>query len=121
MASAQQLARAPRVIHLAPVDIPAQADGTRRLLSGLGYVDGRNIRLEFRSAAGNVDALPALAQELVQQGGVDVIIAISTPAALAAYKATHYSGAVSRSVRRRDIKMKLGWQRAVAMPKEMMG
>jgi len=88
MASAQQLAGTPHVVRLSPVDIPSQADQTRRLLSELGYVEGRNIRLEFRNAAGNVDALPALAQELVQEGGVDVIIAISTPTALAAYKAT---------------------------------
>jgi putative tryptophan/tyrosine transport system substrate-binding protein len=88
MASAQPLLGTPRVIHLAPVDIPAQTDATRKLLRELGYVEGRNIRLEFRNAAGNVDALPALAQELVREGGVDVIIAISTPAALAAYKAT---------------------------------
>ena len=69
-------------------DVPSQVDGTRRLLRELGYVEGRNIRLEFRNAAGNVDALPALAQEMVREGGVDAIIAISTPAALAAYKAT---------------------------------
>jgi putative ABC transport system substrate-binding protein len=88
MASAEQAAKTPRVIQLAPVDIPSQADGTRRLLAELGYVEGRNIRLEFRNPAGNVDALPALAQEVVREGKVDVIIAISTPAALAAYKAT---------------------------------
>jgi putative ABC transport system substrate-binding protein len=88
LASAQQLARMPHVVHLSPVDIPSQADQTRRQLRELGYVEGRNIRLEFRNAAGNVDALPALAQDLVQEGGVDIIIAISTPAALAAYKAT---------------------------------
>jgi putative ABC transport system substrate-binding protein len=78
----------PRVIRLAPVHVPAQMDGTRSALRELGYVEGRNIRLEFRDAAGNVDALPALALELVGDGGVDAIIAISTPAALAAYKAT---------------------------------
>jgi putative ABC transport system substrate-binding protein len=88
MASAQQATRMPRVVHLAPIDIPWQTDGTRRLLSQFGYVHGRNIRLEFRNAAGNADALPALAQELVLEGGIDIILAISTPAALAAYKAT---------------------------------
>jgi len=89
VASAQQHARTPpHVVHLAPVDIPSQTDTTRRLLSELGYVDGRNIRLEFRNAAGNADALPALAQELVRERDIDVIVAISTPAALAAYKAT---------------------------------
>ena len=88
VARAQRLAGRPRVIHLAPVDVPSQPDATRRLLGELGYVEGRNIHLEFRNAAGNVDALPALAEELVQEGSLDVIIAISTPAALAAYKAT---------------------------------
>ena len=78
----------PLVIYLAPVDIPAQTDAAHRLLRELGYVEGRNIRLEFRNAAGNVEALPALAQEIVRNGGVDVIVAISTPAALAAYKVT---------------------------------
>jgi len=88
LAYAQQPSRPPRVVQLAPADVPSQADRTRRLLAELGYVEGRNIRLEFRDAAGNVDALPALAQELVRAGGVDVIVAITTPAALAAYKAT---------------------------------
>jgi putative tryptophan/tyrosine transport system substrate-binding protein len=88
VARAQRIAGRPRVIHLAPVDVPSQPDATRRLLGELGYVEGRNIHLEFRNAAGNVDALPALAQELVKEGSLDVIIAISTPAALAAYKAT---------------------------------
>ncbi|MBR1268467.1 ABC transporter substrate-binding protein [Bradyrhizobium sp. AUGA SZCCT0222] len=87
-ARAQQPARIPRVISLAPVHVASQAEGTRRILRELGYVEGRNIRLEFRDAAGNVDALPRLAQELVREGGIDVILAISTPAALAAYRAT---------------------------------
>jgi putative tryptophan/tyrosine transport system substrate-binding protein len=88
MASAQQAAGMQRVIQLAPVGVPSQVEFTRKLLRELGYVEGRNIRLEFRSAAGNVDALPELAQEIVRDGGVDAILAISTPAALAAYKAT---------------------------------
>jgi putative ABC transport system substrate-binding protein len=73
---------------LAPVNIPGQINGIRRLLAELGYVEGRNIQLEFRDTAGNADALPALAEEIVRVGRADVIIAISTPAALAAYKAT---------------------------------
>ena len=85
---AQQLAKMPHVVQLSPVDNLSQVDQTRRQLHELGYVEGRNIRLEFRNAAGNVDALSALARELVQEGGVDVIVAISTPAALAAHQAT---------------------------------
>jgi putative ABC transport system substrate-binding protein len=88
MASAEQVAGMPRVIQLAPAGVPAQVETTRAGLRELGYVEGRNIRLEFRNAAGNVDALPALAQEIVRDGGVDAILAIGTPAALAAYKAT---------------------------------
>jgi len=88
VARAQKLAATPRVVQLAPVDIPGQIDGTRGLLAELGYVEGRNIQLEFRNTAGNADALPALAEEIVREGRADVIIAISTPAALAAYKAT---------------------------------
>ena len=87
-ARAQQPPRMPRVVRLAPVHVQAQVDGTRSLLRELGYVEGRNIRLEFRNAAGNVDALPSLAQQIVGDGDVDAIIAISTPAALAARKAT---------------------------------
>jgi Fe2+ transport system protein FeoA len=37
----------------------------RRELDALGYVEGQNIRIEHRSAAGEVDRLPGLAQELV--------------------------------------------------------
>src|SRR5262245_66361640 len=42
-------------------------------LHKLGYIDGQNLVLEFRSAEGNVERLPALAVELVR-AGVDVIL-----------------------------------------------
>jgi putative tryptophan/tyrosine transport system substrate-binding protein len=87
-ASAQQAPKTPRVVQLAPANFPTQVELTHGVLRELGYVEGRNIRLEFRSAAGDVGALPALAQEIVRDGGVDAILAISTSAALAAYKAT---------------------------------
>jgi putative ABC transport system substrate-binding protein len=56
-------------------------------LRELGYVDGRNVVIEERDAAGNVDRLPGLAAELVALK-VDVIVAPSTPAAQAAKRAT---------------------------------
>lgn len=56
-------------------------------LRELGYVDGRNVRVEFRWADGQFDRLPALAGELVRLG-VKVIVAANTPAALAAKRAT---------------------------------
>ena len=84
-ARGQQIrATLPRVVQLSPVDNSSQDDGTRRLLRELGYVEGRNIQIEFRSAGGNADALLTMAEEVVREGGVDAIIAVSTPAALAA-------------------------------------
>ncbi len=58
----------------------------RQGLRELGYVEGRNIKFEYRSAD-HPDRLPGLAEELVQLK-VDVIVAISTPAAQAAKRAT---------------------------------
>jgi putative ABC transport system substrate-binding protein len=88
VARAQRSVRLPRVVQLSPVDFPAQANAIRTQLRELGYEDGRNIRLEFLNREGDVDRLPSLALELVQKGDIDVIITQSTPAALAAYRAT---------------------------------
>ncbi len=60
----------------------------RNTLRELGYVEGRNIALEYRWADGRYDRLPGLIGELIRLR-VDVIFsAWSTPAALATEKAT---------------------------------
>jgi len=59
----------------------------RQGLRALGYIEGQNIQLEFRTAAGQFDRLPALAAELVELQ-VDIIVAGATPAARAAQRAT---------------------------------
>jgi len=56
-------------------------------LRDLGYVEGRNLVIEDRSAEGKFERLPALAAELVALG-VDVILAPGTPSAMAARQAT---------------------------------
>jgi putative tryptophan/tyrosine transport system substrate-binding protein len=61
-------------------------DTFRQEMRRLGYVEGRTLVLEFRSAAG-ADRLPELAAELVHLP-VDVIVVEGTPAARAAKQAT---------------------------------
>ena len=56
-------------------------------LRELGWLEGQNITIEYRWAANREDQLPALATELVRLK-VDVIVTLSTPAALAAKRAT---------------------------------
>jgi putative tryptophan/tyrosine transport system substrate-binding protein len=58
-----------------------------RGLRDLGYVEGRNIRVEYHFANGRGDRADALAAEIVRQS-VSVIVAFATPAAIAAKKAT---------------------------------
>src|SRR6476646_4289184 len=52
-----------------------------------GYIEGRDIRIEVRNAGGHSDRLPALVDELLRLK-VAVIVAVNTPAAQAAKKAT---------------------------------
>jgi len=56
-------------------------------LRDLGYVEGRNVAIEDRRADGRPERLPALAAELVSMK-VDVVVAPSTAAAVAARQAT---------------------------------
>jgi putative ABC transport system substrate-binding protein len=64
-----------------------RVDAFRAGLRDLGYVEGKNIVIEFRFAQGQYDRLPELAAELVRLK-VDVIVTHSAPGALAAKQAT---------------------------------
>jgi putative ABC transport system substrate-binding protein len=65
----------------------ANLDAFRKGLRELGYVEGRNLFIEYRSADGQADRFPDLAAELVRLK-VDLIVTRGTPAARAAKNAT---------------------------------
>src|SRR5215831_9486419 len=88
-AEAQQAAKVPRIGYLTLnlAASPHLREAFRQGLRDLGYVEGRNVVIEYRDAEGRFERLPTLAAELVALR-VDVIMAVSTPAALAAKQAT---------------------------------
>ena len=77
------------ILHSGPVDSFHSMGVTaiRKDLRDLGYVEGQNMVLEFRSAIGGQDRLPGHAAELVRLK-VDVIVAIGATAVRAAREAT---------------------------------
>jgi putative ABC transport system substrate-binding protein len=90
-AEAQPAAKVARIGYLATNNLtlsPPHLHGAfRQGLRDLGYVEGRNIVIEYRDAGGKLERLPAVAAELVALK-VDVIVAPTTPSALAAKRAT---------------------------------
>jgi putative ABC transport system substrate-binding protein len=88
-ADAQQATKVPRigVLTLSTASWAPNAEGFRQGLRELGWVEGQNIVIEHRDAAGRADMLPTLAGELVRLK-VDVIVTQSNVAALAATHAT---------------------------------
>jgi putative ABC transport system substrate-binding protein len=85
-AGAQQLRKIPRIGYLGEMPGP-HVDALRQGLHDLGYVEGQNLVIEYRSAEGQDERLPALAAELVGLP-VDVIIAPGGQASRAAKHAT---------------------------------
>jgi putative ABC transport system substrate-binding protein len=85
-AEAQQPKKVPRIGILSPLSSSADdlLDAFRQGLRELGYVEGRNIVIEYRSAEGRNDRLPELAAELVRLK-VDVLVTTG-PAAVGAGK-----------------------------------
>ena len=86
-----------------------------RKLAELGYVEGKNVVIERKSAGGNAELLPGLAADLVRQG-VDVIVTAGTPAGFAAKKATSTIPIVLGAT---AIRSAWAWSRALLGPAEM--
>jgi putative tryptophan/tyrosine transport system substrate-binding protein len=88
-ARAQQAAKMPRVGILSPAasETAATLTAFRDGIRDLGYIEGKTIALDFRLSNGVMDALPALAAELVRIP-VNVIVTDSTSGTLAAFAAT---------------------------------
>jgi len=87
IAEAQQPTKVPRIGHLSIFGASARIEAFRQGLRELGYVEGKNINFEFRSADGKLERLPNLAAELVRLK-VDIIVTAGAPSARAAMGAT---------------------------------
>lgn len=88
--TAQPAAKVPRLGLLIPgssSDFAPRIDAFRHGLGDLGYVEGRNITIEYRFAEGQADRLPALVADLVRLQ-VDVMVIDGTVAIQAAQHAT---------------------------------
>jgi len=89
-AQAQQPTKIPRIGCLYAGSLSTQVariEAFRQGLRALGYVEGKNIIIEYRHAEGKFDRLPALAAELVRLK-VDIIITGGEPGTRAAKEAT---------------------------------
>jgi ABC-type uncharacterized transport system substrate-binding protein len=90
LAQAQQTGRIPRIGYLEPGTASGNTvllDGFRQELSQLGWIEGKDITIEYRFAEQKNERLPELAAELVRLK-VDLIVVSSGPAASAVKKVT---------------------------------
>jgi putative ABC transport system substrate-binding protein len=89
-AEAQQTGKVPRIGYVAPLSPASESgriDAFSHGLRDLGYIEGKNIRVEYRYAEGKPDRIPALVGELVELK-VDVLVAEGLSATRVAQKLT---------------------------------
>jgi putative ABC transport system substrate-binding protein len=89
-ALAQQTGKVYRVGYLSGIADPSapRIETFRQAMDALGWKDGHNVAIEYRSAGGNSDRLGEQAADLVRRG-LDVIVAQIPAAVLALAKETH--------------------------------
>jgi putative ABC transport system substrate-binding protein len=86
-----QPAKTPRIGYLTGSSISAITDRTEAFRQGLhelSYIDGKNIVIEWKSAEGKIDRLPALAAELVRLR-VDIVVTTGASPTRAAKESTN--------------------------------
>ena len=90
-AEAQQAKKIPRIGYVSGTGDPSNpgpyVEALRQGLRALGYVEGKNIVIEYRGAEGKLDRVPGIVAELVQLK-VDVLVLPIQPAISAAQQAT---------------------------------
>jgi putative ABC transport system substrate-binding protein len=86
-ARAQQAKRIARIGIFLPPPRNLEVDALLEGLRDLGWVEGKNLHVEYRDAGGDDSRLPALATELVALN-VDVLVTATFPGILAAHQAT---------------------------------
>jgi putative ABC transport system substrate-binding protein len=97
---AQQAGKVWRIGMLETISIVQNGANLNAFLKGmreLGYVEGRTLIIDYRSASGRTDQFPELATELVR-GKVDLIVTRGTPATQAATKATRTIPVVATAI-----------------------
>src|SRR4051812_29226701 len=87
---AQQTARPARIGYLSPnlTSSPRLRDAFLQGLRDLGYVEGRNVVIEYRDAEGKLERVPALAAELVALKVDAIFVAGGTRVTLGAMQVT---------------------------------
>src|SRR6266542_4958472 len=100
LADAQQTGKIPRIGFLessTASGIALRLEAFRQELSKLGWIEGKNITIEYRFAEQKLERLPELAADLVRLK-VDLIVVSGGPAALAAKSATASTPTVMTNV-----------------------
>ena len=98
LAEAQQPKTTPRIGYLrqgSPISAKSEDDAFRQALLDLGYIEGKNILIDYRYAEGKVDQVPDLAAELVRLKP-DAIVVGETRARRAAKQAATTSPSANR-------------------------
>lgn len=86
-ADAQQPTKVPRIGYIGPPTSDSRTMAFRQGLWDLGYIEEKNILVDYRYVGGNADQFPVVVAELVQLK-VDVLIAVPFQAILAAKQTT---------------------------------